>query len=104
MNEEAGHAISDHRRRRARRLLRWRAGEGRRRRHLPGAALVRPRRATQLAERGLTIRTKDNAFTTLVKTAEAGAVGGPYDVVFLACKTYDLDGAIDDFATALSPD
>ena len=101
MNEEAGHAISDHRRRRA--LGGYYGGA-----LVKGGAdvtfLVRPRRATQLAEQGLTIRTKDDAFTTLVKTAEAGAVGGLYDVVFLACKAYDLDGAIDDFATALSPD
>ncbi len=39
-----------------------------------------------------------------MKTARAGAVGGPYDVVFLACKAYDLDSAIADFAPALAPD
>ena len=66
--------------------------------------LVRPRRAAQLAERGLTIKMPDGDITTPVRTVSAGAVGGPYDVVFLACKAYDLDAAIDDFAPALAPD
>jgi 2-dehydropantoate 2-reductase len=46
--------------------------------------LVRERRAAQLAERGLVVRTAESEFATPVKTARAGAVGGPYDVVFLA--------------------
>jgi 2-dehydropantoate 2-reductase len=66
--------------------------------------LVRERRAAQLAERGLVVRTAESEFATPVKTARAGAVGGPYDVVFLACKAYDLDSAIADFAPALAPD
>ena len=65
---------------------------------------VRERRAAQLAERGLVVRTAESEFATPVKTARAGAVGGPYDVVFLACKAYDLDSAIADFAPALAPD
>jgi 2-dehydropantoate 2-reductase len=66
--------------------------------------LVRPRRAAQLTERGLTIRTGEDVFTMPVKSVQAGAAGGPYDVVFLACKAYDLETAIDDFGPALSPD
>jgi 2-dehydropantoate 2-reductase len=66
--------------------------------------LVRPRRAAQLAERGLRIKEPDGEFTTPVKTVQAGAGGGPYDVVFVACKAYGLDAAIDDFAPVLSPD
>jgi hypothetical protein len=50
--------------------------------------LVRPRRAAQLAERGLVIKEPDGEFTTPVKTVLSGAVGGRYDVVFLACKAY----------------
>jgi 2-dehydropantoate 2-reductase len=65
--------------------------------------LVRPRRAAQLAEQGLVIRRVEGEFMTPVKTVRAGALDGPYDVVLLACKAYDLDGAIDDFAPALSP-
>jgi 2-dehydropantoate 2-reductase len=66
------------------------------------AFLVRPRRAVQLAERGLVIKEPDGEFTTPVKTVISGAVGGPYDVAFLACKAYDLDAAIDEFAPALN--
>ena len=66
--------------------------------------LVRPRRAKQLAERGLTIRAGNDAFTTPVKAVQAGAVGGPYDLVLLVCKAYDLDAAIDDFLPALARD
>jgi 2-dehydropantoate 2-reductase len=64
--------------------------------------LVRPRRAAQLAERGLVIKRAEGEFRTPVKTVSASAISGPYDVVFLACKAYDLDAAIDDFAPALS--
>ena len=66
--------------------------------------LVRPRRATQLAERGLTIRAGNDVFTTPVRAVQAGAVGGPYDLVLLVCKAYDLDAAIDDFLPALARD
>jgi len=66
--------------------------------------LVRPRRAAQLAQRGLIIRTFNSEFATPVKTVQAGALDGPYDVVLLACKAYDLSGAIDDFAPALAAD
>src|SRR5262249_38875326 len=65
--------------------------------------LVRPRRAAQLAERGLVIRRTAGEFQTPVKTVSAGAIDGPYDVVLLACKAYDLATAIDDFAPALRP-
>jgi 2-dehydropantoate 2-reductase len=61
--------------------------------------LVRPRRAAQLAERGLVIKRAEDEFVTPVKAVSAGAIGGgPYEVVVLACKAYDLDAAIDDFA------
>lgn len=66
--------------------------------------LVRPRRAAQLAERGLVIKRAEGEFSTPVKAVSAGAIGGPYEVVLLACKAYDLDAAIDDFAAALSID
>jgi 2-dehydropantoate 2-reductase len=65
--------------------------------------LVRPRRAAQLAERGLVVKRAEGEFATPVKTVSASAIDGRYDVVFLACKAYGLDGAIDDFAPALSP-
>jgi 2-dehydropantoate 2-reductase len=66
--------------------------------------LVRPRRAAQLTERRLVIKLPDGEYSVPVKTVLASALGGPYDVVFVACKTYSLDAAIDDFAPALSSD
>src|SRR5262245_4509919 len=65
--------------------------------------LVRPHRAARFAERGLTIKLPEGAFETPIKTVIAGALGGPYDIVFLTCKAYDLCSAIEDFAAALSP-
>ena len=65
--------------------------------------LVRPHRVARLAERGLTIRLPEGAFETPIKLVIAGALDGPYDVVFLTCKAYDLDSAIDNFTPALSP-
>ncbi len=66
--------------------------------------LVRPRRAAQLAERGLVIKLPGAEYRVPVKTVLAGAVGGPYDVVIVACKAYSLDAVIDDFARALGSD
>ena len=65
--------------------------------------LVRPQRAAKLAENGLVIRFPDGEFRTPVKTVQAGAIEGRYDVALLTCKAYDLGAAIDDFATALAP-
>jgi 2-dehydropantoate 2-reductase len=65
---------------------------------------VRPRRAAQLAERGLIVTMPDGEYKTPVKTVLSSALGGPYDVVFVACKAYGLDDAIDDFAPALHSD
>lgn len=66
--------------------------------------LVRPRRMAQLAERGLVIKTPDGEFRTPVKTVSAEGIDGSYDVVLVTCKAYDLDGAIDNFAPALTSD
>jgi 2-dehydropantoate 2-reductase len=65
--------------------------------------LVRPKRAAQLAERGLIVKRAAGEFHTLVKTVLAGAIEDRYDIVLLACKAYDLDAAIEDFSPALSP-
>ena len=66
------------------------------------AFLVRPQRAAQLAERGLVVKRADDEFRTPVKTVTADAKAGPYDVVFVTCKAYDLDTAIDDFTPVLT--
>jgi 2-dehydropantoate 2-reductase len=65
------------------------------------AFLVRPARAAQLAERGLVVRLADGELRQPVRTVLAGELDGPYDVVLLACKTYDLGSAADAVAPAL---
>src|SRR5262245_7019288 len=65
--------------------------------------LVRPRRAAQLAERGLIVKRAAGEFHTPVKTVLASAIEGCYEIVLLACKAYDLDVAVEDFAPAFSP-
>ncbi len=56
--------------------------------------LLRPQRAAVIAARGLVIQSPAGGAVLPVKVAAAGdaAVGG--DLVLLACKAYDLDGAI----------
>lgn len=61
--------------------------------------LVRPRRAAQLEQGGLVVRTQDGDIRRPVRTVQAGAVTGPYDLVLMACKAYDLDDAM----TAIAP-
>lgn len=64
--------------------------------------LVRPRRAQQLAESGLVIRSMHGEINlTSVATVRADQVASSYDLVFLSCKAYDLDSAIDSFAPAV---
>ena len=63
--------------------------------------LVRPGRAEQLREHGLMIREPAGSFGLPVRPLSAGALGGAYDVVLLACKSYDLDSAIEAVAPAV---
>ncbi|MBS0394940.1 MAG: 2-dehydropantoate 2-reductase [Proteobacteria bacterium] len=66
--------------------------------------LVRPARAAALATRGLVIHSPRGDYRhprPPVVTAEQ--LSGPYDLVLLACKAYDLDGAIASFAPAVGP-
>lgn len=68
------------------------------------AFLVRARRAEQLARDGLVVSTPERVIRHRVKALSAGALDGPYDVVLLACKAYDLDSALADIAPALGAD
>lgn len=65
--------------------------------------LVRPARARLLAERGLVIKSAVGDATLRVKTVSAEKPGGPYDIVLLTCKAYDLDTAMDAIAGAVGP-
>lgn len=66
--------------------------------------LVRERRAGELARDGLVIRSPLGDVTIPTpRTVSAAAPGSGYDLVLLACKAYDLDGAIESFAPAMGP-
>ena len=66
--------------------------------------LVRPRRAAELANAGLVIKSP-NGDVTLKNppTVQAGKFTEKFDVVLLSCKAFDLDDAIQSFAPAVGP-
>lgn len=67
--------------------------------------LVRARRAAQLAEHGLRVKSQHGdlhiAKPPIVLSEQ---IREPYDVVLLSCKAYDLDSAMDAIAPAMGPD
>src|SRR5258705_13439128 len=64
--------------------------------------LVRPARAAQLRRDGLVVKTQDGGELRIQeKTIQQGQLDGPYDVVLLCCKAYDLDGAMAAIAPAM---
>jgi 2-dehydropantoate 2-reductase len=65
--------------------------------------LVRPARRERLERDGLVIKSTKGDVTQKVKTVLGGAEGGPYDVVLLTCKAYDLESAIEAIAPAVGP-
>ena len=66
-------------------------------------SLVRPKRAAQLHQDGLVVKLQDGSeLRAKVKTVQQGELDGTYDVILLACKAYDLDGAMDAIAPAMS--
>ncbi len=64
--------------------------------------LVRPARAGTLARTGLVLRSPTgDATLPAPPCVTAEAPGGPYDLVILACKAFDLEGAIAALAPAV---
>jgi 2-dehydropantoate 2-reductase len=63
--------------------------------------LVRPKRREQLLRDGLRISSPVGDAQLTVKTTTSGDVRPDYDVVFLACKAYDLESAIEAIAPAM---
>jgi 2-dehydropantoate 2-reductase len=57
--------------------------------------LVRGARTAALSEHGLGVTSPLGDFRVPVQVATADRVGGPYDVVILTAKHYDLDAAIE---------
>jgi 2-dehydropantoate 2-reductase len=65
--------------------------------------LVRLPRAAALAERGLTVSSPLSDFHVSVKVTTANRLEGPYDLIILAAKQYDLDAAIAAIGPAVGP-
>jgi 2-dehydropantoate 2-reductase len=65
--------------------------------------LVRPARAALLAEHGLRVTSTLGNFAVKPQLATAERVGGPYDLVLLTAKHYDLDQAIAAIRPAVGP-
>jgi 2-dehydropantoate 2-reductase len=66
--------------------------------------LVRPRRAAELADAGLVIKSPNGDVTLKNPPAvQADKLNEKFDVVLLSCKAFDLDDAIKSFAPAVGP-
>lgn len=66
--------------------------------------LLREKRAEIVRKNGLVVKGPKSDFTTPVKVVTKGSEGGPYDVIVLACKAYDLPSAMDSIAPAVGKD
>src|SRR5712671_5896711 len=66
--------------------------------------LVRPKRAAELADAGLVIKSPNGDVTLKDPPAlQADQLSEKFDVVLLSCKAFDLDDAIKSFAPAVGP-
>jgi 2-dehydropantoate 2-reductase len=67
--------------------------------------LVRPRRAAELADSGLIIKSRHgDVYLRKPPTILSENIGRPFDLVLLSCKAYELAGAMDSFAAAVGPE
>jgi 2-dehydropantoate 2-reductase len=65
--------------------------------------LVRRARAALLAEQGLRVASALGDFTVKPQLATADRLNGPYDLILLTAKHYDLDQAIEAIQPAVGP-
>jgi 2-dehydropantoate 2-reductase len=66
--------------------------------------LVRPRRATELADAGLVVKSPIGDVTLRnPPTVQADKLSEKFEVVLLSCKAFDLDDAINSVAPAVGP-
>jgi 2-dehydropantoate 2-reductase len=63
--------------------------------------LLREPRAAKVKKEGLVVKSPKGDAVLPVKVVTKGGEGGPYEIVILACKAYDLDSAIDSIAPAV---
>jgi len=67
--------------------------------------LLRPRRAAQLAKTGLVIKSpKGDLALPAPPSVQADGIEGPFDVVVVGCKAYDLAETMTSFAPAVGPE
>ena len=66
--------------------------------------LLREKRAEKVKRDGLVVKSPKGDAVLPVKVVTKGSDGGPYDIVILACKAYDLDSAMDSMAPAVGKD
>ena len=66
--------------------------------------LLREKRAELVRRGGLVVKSPKGDAVVPVKVVTNGGEGGPYDVIILACKAYDLDSAMDSIAPAVGPE
>jgi 2-dehydropantoate 2-reductase len=67
--------------------------------------LVRERRAAQLAQTGLNIRSPNGDLSIAnPPLVLAKDIREPFDLILLSCKAYDLDGAIESIKSSVGPD
>ena len=63
--------------------------------------LLREKRAEKVRKDGLVVKSPKGDAVVPAKVVTKGGDGGPYDVVVLACKAYDLDSAMESIAPAV---
>src|SRR5580698_3456828 len=66
--------------------------------------LVRGRRAEEIQQKGLQIVSPHGDLTLHPRAVTADQIKEPYDVILLGVKSYGLDRAMKDFASAVGPD
>jgi len=66
--------------------------------------LVRPNRARQLRQSGLSVFSPLGDFTVDAPCLVAGEITAPYDVILLTVKAYALPAVMEDFAPAMGPE
>ena len=65
--------------------------------------LVRSKRAEALARGGLVVKSKvGDLHLSPPPTVTSERLNGPYDLIIVGCKAYDLDGAMESFAPAVA--
>lgn len=65
--------------------------------------LVRRRRAAQLAQTGLQVKSPHGDFSVPASTITADDLKQPFDLILVGVKSYSLDEAMDQFAPAVGP-